>query len=552
MTYEEKLQMPEYLLKLIPKGYVTPPVSPVRTMAEWEEIQTLLISWKGYENILSAIVEAAQKECTVLISCSDSNYVKSKLIGNGVTITNNIKYLITPTNTIWCRDYSANTVYTHDVDSLLLVDWVYNRPRPDDDSNPVAVASYYNYPLYQTITSPWKLVNTGGNFMTDGLGTAFAEKLVLDDNPSLTEAEIDTIMKRFMGISRYIKVTNLPDDGIHHIDMHMKILDEETLLVGKFPPNVNDGQQIEANLLYIINNYNSFFGNPYKIIRIPMPPSQSGNYPPDAYYRTYTNGVFVNKTYIMPTYYEQYDTTAFRILSENLPGYKIVGINCQSIIPNSGAIHCITHSIGSAEPLLIVHKCLNDTYNNASPYQVDAIIKTKSGVALAKIYYRTDTLQPYQSVNMYLSDVANNIWRGYIPSQAAGTTIYYYIYAKAFSGKEQVRPITAPYGYWSFKILLSTNIDESEQITHNVEISEVFPNPANAITCIVIKNSGYTDYGIIKITDLYGREIKTIYSGTINRGESMYFFDASTYKPGIYLVIFETKANITYKKVLVR
>lgn len=36
-----------------------------------------------------------------------------------------------------------------------------------------------------------------------------------------------------MGIERYIKMQTLPYDGIHHIDMHMKLLDEETLLVGQ-------------------------------------------------------------------------------------------------------------------------------------------------------------------------------------------------------------------------------------------------------------------------------------------------------------------------------
>ncbi|MBK6894547.1 MAG: hypothetical protein IPH00_15825 [Flavobacteriales bacterium] len=47
-------------------------------------------------------------------------------------------------------------------------------------------------------------------------------------------AQVDTLMSEWMGISlgRYIKMTTLPYDGIHHIDMHMKLLDEETLLVG--------------------------------------------------------------------------------------------------------------------------------------------------------------------------------------------------------------------------------------------------------------------------------------------------------------------------------
>ena len=44
-------------------------------------------------------------------------------------------------------------------------------------------------------------------------------------------------------------------DGIHHIDMHMKLLDESTLLVSEYPTGVADGPQIEANLQYVLSNF---------------------------------------------------------------------------------------------------------------------------------------------------------------------------------------------------------------------------------------------------------------------------------------------------------
>ena len=69
--------------------------------------------------------------------------------------------------------------------------------------------------------------------MCDGFGTGFSSKLTLDENTLHTEAEVDTIMKKFMGINRYIKMETLPYDDIHHIDMHMKLLDEETILMAE-------------------------------------------------------------------------------------------------------------------------------------------------------------------------------------------------------------------------------------------------------------------------------------------------------------------------------
>ena len=50
-----------------------------------------------------------------------------------------------------------------------------------------------------------------------------------------TEEEIDQIAQDYLGINRYIKMDALPYDGINHIDMHMKLLDEERILVAEPP-----------------------------------------------------------------------------------------------------------------------------------------------------------------------------------------------------------------------------------------------------------------------------------------------------------------------------
>ena len=164
-----------------------------------------------------------------------------------------------------------------------------------------------------------------------------------------------------------------------------------------------DGPQIEANLQYVTSNFKSSFGTPYKVVRIPMPPDSNGAYPDqDGDYRTYANAVFVNKTVLVPFYEQQFDTTARRIWQENLPGYQIVGIDCNSIINLSGAIHCITKEIGVADPLRIVHQelpCMkNAEWPDGYPIWVD--VAHRSGLASAKIYYTTDTTIAWQSVDL--------------------------------------------------------------------------------------------------------------------------------------------------------
>ena len=540
------------------RGIETAPGGNLRCAAEWEEVQTLVITWTGqYNTIQSQIVDAAQEECRVLIACSDSNNVKNTLSNNGVPDVN-LDFLEVPYNSIWIRDYGPNTMYKNDVDSLFVVDWIYNRPRPDDDVMPEQHAAWHNIPIYTTTQAPTDLVNTGGNWMSDGHGTAFASELILDENDAgnpyqvtvKNEADIDNIMTDFMGISRYIKMPVLPYDQIHHIDMHMKLLDEETLLVSEYPSGVADGPQIEANLQYVLTTFNSMFGTPYKVVRITVPPSTGGNYPDNGgYYRTYANNVFINKTVLLPTYRTEYDTTAIRTLEEALPGYNIVGIDVdnggQNLIQLSGAIHCITHTIGVADPMLITHQPLDDTYDVTNPYVVVADIQHASGIASATMYWSTTAGGPYTSVAMTPGSGIN--WAANIPAQPAGTTVYYYVEGNANSGKTQVRPIVAPDGYWAFDILGLGGIDE----LNNITLNDVFPNPASAITCIPVTAGSNID-GKITLRDVTGKVIQTIHDGTIPMGDSKYFFFAHEFAAGSYFVVIETAETSITKKVMIR
>ncbi len=448
MTTEEAEMMKNYRFPVSAQGIKTPPSFPVRTMAEWEPLGALIITWTSYQSILRQVVDFAQEEVPLYIICSDSNSVKTYLTQGGVPLTN-LNFIIAPFNSIWVRDYGPWTVYGGGVDSLLLIDWVYNRPRPNDDASPQAFADRYGAGLHETTLEPYRFVATGGNYMADGLGTAFSSKLIIEENSSKTEAQINSIVSDFMGINRYIKMDVLPYDGIHHIDMHMKLLDEETLLVGQYPQGVSDGPQIELNLQYVLNNFQTPFGRPYKVVRIPMPPDSQNKYPSQGGdYRTYTNSVFVNKTVIVPTYDVKYDTTALRIYREALPGYNIVGVNSNSIIPASGAIHCITKEIGIKDQIHIVHNRLATIQPVPGlGYPVNVYYKSKLPVTQALLYYTTDTLAGWNSVP--LQTVSGNDAVAWIPEIQAGKTIFYYFSVSTLT-RTVTRPIMAPTGFYRF------------------------------------------------------------------------------------------------------
>lgn len=555
---------------LSPFSVTDPPVSPVRAMAQWEELQGIVITWSTgtsakYRTILTDIAREASKECTVYVVCNDTTSKSTSTDAKYWLITNqkltNIKFIKTNFDAIWVRDYGPKSVYTNDVDSLILIDWIYNRPRVNDDKVPSAVATKLNLPLYQNTVAPNDLVHTGGNFMTDGLGTAFSSKLVLDENSKTpgtsgafnksvkNEQQVKDIMKSYMGIDNYALMTVLPYDAIHHIDMHMKMIDEETILVGEYPSGKADGPQIEANIQYLLSNFNSVFGSPYKIIRIPQPDDWLNKYPDAAgYYVNYTNAVFVNKTVLIPKYGIPEDSTAKRIWKEALPGYNIVDLDGKTIVQAGGVIHCITHEIGANEPLLISHQALPKLTSITWPYKIDAKIIHKSGIKNASVYYRVNG-GPWLSEAMTLTNQSTNTWTGYIPGQADGTKVDYYIQADAISGKSQVRPMPAPASFWSFNVNISTEVNVSSENGFNFE--GVFPNPSNGITCIPLVSSKETE-GKIALYDVLGNEVQLIHYGHIKSGEQKFFTNTMNLPSGAYLLKFETAEFIAVQKLMIR
>jgi len=525
---------------------VGPPNAP-RAMAEWEEQQALVITWAGYQSILKEIVRYAKEEVTVLIVTPNESSVRGYLENYGIDLSQHVEFVDADYNTVWVRDYGGNPVYVRGVDSLAFVDWIYNRPRPKDDLIPYAVAEHLGVPIYGTVDAPFDLVNTGGNFMSDGMGRGFSSNLVLTENGPQNVfgssnhdiAAIDNIMSLYMGVDEYVKMPVLPYDGIHHIDMHMKIVDESTLIVGQYPDGVADGPQIEANLMYVVDQFKQRTGRDYTVVRMPMPPDAFGRFPnSNGDYRTYTNAIFVNKTILVPVYEEKYDTTGLRIWRETMPGYHIVGIDCNAIIPASGALHCITKEVGVHQPLLISH-VQPGALSAGESRALQAEILHVSGILEAWTYFRIAGNTPYDSVRMM--ELSEDHWEAILPEFSESVRIEYYFKAVSNDGKIRTRPLVAPEGYFSLD--MNTETTAVEELAGSPPGLHIYPNPAHAITCISVFNDVKTK-GEVRILDIHGRPVISVHSGIFPAGESRHFLNAARLEPGNYLIVVNTEKSL--------
>lgn len=514
------------------------PSASVRTAAEWEEVEYLVLSWNNsYDDILSKIVKAGINECKVIIAFYNvtESTIRTKLksspyLMTNAEINNNVIFLSAPTNSIWIRDFAGNTVYSNEIGQLGLTDWRYNRNRNNDDTVPTAHATSLGIPIYVT-----DMVNTGGNFMADGLGNAFASELVISENdvtplshygfyPAVrrNETQINAIMSTYMGINSYYKMPTLPYDGIHHIDMHMKLLDEETILVSKYPSGVSDGPQIEANINQLLIDKVSAFGTPYKIEWIDCPADKYGYYPSQynstqrryGSYATYSNSVIVNKSILLPNYTTGDNSAAIARYEELMPGYNVVGIDVETtedLISLSGAIHCITHTIGVQNPLLIVHQPVEEV-NSGSSVQIRANVKHSTGLNNVKVLWRAKGNSTFNEALMSLES-ANNYMVS-LPGTASLTDIEYYIKAQATSGKVLTRPLVAPNGFWTIRSQVTLSADEWAE----KNISQAYPNPSiNKINFNLKSIDGVIEVSVYNLLGqkLFSRKIENGSNGKI-------------------------------------
>ncbi|HPS66168.1 MAG TPA: agmatine deiminase family protein, partial [Ignavibacteria bacterium] len=260
------------------------------------------------------------------------------------------------------------------------------------------------------------------------------------------------------------------------------------------------------------------------------PPSTSGQYPPSGDYFTYTNSLIVNKTVIVPIYGLSQDTTALRIYREAMPGYKVYGILCNSIIPSLGAIHCITKEIGVYEPVFISHSGIRSATTAMPNYEVKAFIQSKSGISNAKCYWTTDTTAGFTPITM---TAASDTFKAYIPQKPANTKIYYYIEATSVSGKSICKPMTAPSGNYRFTVTQPTIAGEEGTLPEKFALSQNYPNPFNPSTVInfSIPKNGFVS---LKIYDVLGREISSLVNEFRHAGKYSVEFNASNLASGIY------------------
>lgn len=464
LTPEEEANLD--LIGTIDRGTM-PPAAAVRNPAEYERMLGVIVRYP-FGNPDDVLVEYAEDDTLwVIVADEDEEPLAASVLSAAGVDMSHVNYIYGRTNSVWTRDYGPWFIAS-ETGAPGIVDHDYNRPRPFDDKIPEVIGTAWSVPVYGM-----DLTATGGNIMSDGLGVAMSSELILDENGSLTEVQIDSLMQAYVGIDTYLKLPYIEAAGIHHIDCWAKLLDPGTILVREVPPSHEAYDAIEANVAYF-ESLTSSWGKPYEVVRIYTPNDEP-----------YVNSFVLNDKVLVPTFGTEWDDDALATYEALLPGYEVVGFDGPWL--SDDALHCRAMGVTDPGMLYIDHMPLGDITEPADQYRVEADILDYSGAGLMTdalyVYYKADSDPEFTALAMTESSRGGSYYAD-IPGQSEGTAVSYYVDASDYSGRHETHPWVAPDNYHTFDVLAGGTGVPGDGQAFRFSLDQNRPNPFNPKTVL--------------------------------------------------------------------
>lgn len=323
---------------------VAPPPGPVRAVAEYEPNEGILMRWTATSSLIPLQSEMITKITTLdseakvfllVASAAQQASVTTTLTNAGADLAR-VQFIVAASDSIWIRDYGPRYVIDEH-GQLAIIDHIYNRPRPNDNLVPTALANAWGQPRYDI-----GLLHGGGNYHLFDDRAAFLTNLIFDPvegNPSLTLAEVQNRYLDYQG--NLVEVTAaLPQalDATRHIDMWMLPASSNSAIISEYSPSLLSGVPAQ-----VTNDMaNTLAGRGYTVFRTPG--FQCGGA-----HCTYANAVILNNLVLTcrftpasnPTQYAAQNAQAVSVFQQAFPGRIIDTVDCTNIIGLAGAIHCI-------------------------------------------------------------------------------------------------------------------------------------------------------------------------------------------------------------------
>jgi agmatine deiminase len=402
-----------------------------RQAAEFEPTEAIWLIWSNYDHkegysnhkTQSEIIAALLPYTKVKLIVPNDSTINAIMLGKGplsilakTAVENGrLSFFKEDYREFWTRDMGPAFVVGSD-GKLAIADfnfsgWGYGKTTDfdvaKDEKLDEKIAEKLNLKTIST-----DLITEGGDHEVNGKGTLLAcEAVELTRNPTMTLTEIETELKRILGIKKVIwlkkglfeddytfsgRLRNRNGDSVYtalttngHVDETARFVNDSTILLAEpvdfdDPIDQENKRRMDVNF-DILKRATDQDGKPFKIVRMPLPKLMFSTLKPnDGVYEiikdfnykdgskfpknkpvkiitasSYLNFLIANDVVLMAKYGEQNadlsikkrDNEAELVLKSVFPNKKIVGINAFPINIGGGGIHCITRN----EPKLITH-----------------------------------------------------------------------------------------------------------------------------------------------------------------------------------------------------
>jgi len=301
-------------------------------------------------------------------STDETAQIKNLLNASGYSGSDVYYYVINHLS-IWTRD--VGPIFVKDSQNRLnVIDFGFNNYSRGGNPDYINVESQVDKLTAEQLGLPiikTNLISEGGAIESNGRGTMMVpEQVALTRNPKLTKQQIEDEYKRVLGVKKviWLKKGLAEDDNITsgHINEFARFSDPNTILLAQvLPGDRYTSQNSQETYLRMEENYSILQnatdqdGKPFRIIRIPMPPTLYGKteHTGETLMRSYLNYASTNGAVLLQTYWKPGRSDTLKatedqvklIFQSAFPGRDIIGLDNEDVNRWGGGIHCITQNM---------------------------------------------------------------------------------------------------------------------------------------------------------------------------------------------------------------
>jgi len=328
-------------------GFTPAPANTVRAPGEHEPRRALRMvypGWEDHDDFYGHLIQGATGHGVVhvhLLRHRDRWRLRALLNRFGVAWRQVQVHTAPTVESIWIRDYGPLSVEVGG--RPCVVDGRYNVDSVHDDAMASRLARAAGVPVLRP-----PLLLEGGNLLSDGQGTCFTTHNLAACN-RLTEEELAVLLDRYFGFRRVVFLEPLSGDVIDHVDMLLAVADADTLLLARADPLMDpDNHAILEENAARLATLQAPSGQPYRIVRVPMPPPLPYNPANDSphHVRSYLNLVPFNGVVLVPVFRASLhlEHEALAQIAAAFPGREVVPIPADTVAASYGAVRCATQT----------------------------------------------------------------------------------------------------------------------------------------------------------------------------------------------------------------